>query len=80
MANLERVKDDPNNGEKEKIVVVGTVEDLSGKAKAAESSGEKAKENAAGIGLSGAKAGENTPKPSVARAGENTLRVSGEKV
>ena len=45
-----RVKDTRNNGKKEKMVVVGTVEDLSGKAKvdAAE--------------LSGARAGENTPR------------------
>jgi len=82
------LKDDPSDGEKEKRVVVGMVEarlpaakDLSGKAKAeaAELSGEKAEENTSGTGLSEARAEENTPKPSAARAGENTLKVSGEK-
>ena len=82
------MKDDLNDGEKEKRVVVGTVEarlpaakDLSGKAKAeaAELSGEKAKENTSGTGLSEARAEENTPKPSVAKPGENTTKVSGEK-
>jgi hypothetical protein len=62
------LKDDPNDGEKEKRVVVGMVEDLSGKAKADTAE------------LSGARAEENTPKLSVARAGENTLKVSGEKM
>ena len=62
-----RVKGTANNGKKEKKVVVGAVEDMSGKTKAdaTELSGEKAEENA--TELSGA------------RAGENTLRVFGEK-
>ena len=62
------MKDDPNDGEKEKRVVVGMVEDLSGKAKADTAE------------LSGARAEENTPRPSVAKPGENTLKVSGEKM
>ena len=68
------MKDDPNDGEKEKRVVVGMVEarlpvakDVSGKAKA-----EAAE-------LSGARAEEDTPTPSVAKPGENTLKVSGER-
>ncbi len=68
------MKDDLNDGEKEKRVVVGTVEarlpaakDLSGKAKADTAE------------LSGARAEENTPKLSGTRAGENTTKVSGEK-
>jgi hypothetical protein len=60
------LKDGPNDGEKEKRVVVGMVEDLSGKAKDT-------------TRLSGARAEEDTPKASVARPGENTLNVSGEK-
>ena len=66
-SGLERAKDTINNGKKEKMVVVGTVEDLSTKAKAdaAELSGEKAEADAAGL--------------SGARAEGNTLRASGEK-
>jgi hypothetical protein len=47
-ASVGRVKGTANNGEKEKMVVVGAVKDLSGKAKAeaAELSSEKANENA----------------------------------
>jgi hypothetical protein len=62
------LKDELSDGEKEKRVVVGMVEDLSGKAKADTAE------------LSVARAEENTPKPSAARAGENTLSVSGGKM
>jgi len=67
-ADIERAKDTLKNFAKENMVVAGTVEDSSGKAKAGttEPSGEKTEENAA--------------EPSEARAEEKTPKVSGVKV
>lgn len=59
-ASVGRVKVTANNGEKEKMVVVGVVEDLSSEAEAAELSGEETEGKS--VELSGAKAGENTPR------------------